>query len=231
MSINGITLKYHGEEKEVRTREDKWIPFLYCITLSTYKFFWKKYKSMEQAFYALVKEVKKICDGLRKWAGNRKMVYKLEWWVVLAMDKKGRYIPHVHGFITGIAKAIIKDYICRRWRELGLGYGTFITCSNGHKKNGNIHIQEIDDDREYGDWYGWSGWQRYAMHQQGKIKIGEEEGDKQGKRMIVRVTSTSHHGYEYMKFQSWEKLHEIVLEGGWRNLKNYMVAIRVATNP
>ena len=69
------------------------------------------------------------------------------------------------------------------------------------------------------------------MHQQGKIKIGEEEGDKQGKRMIVRVTSTSYHGYEYMKFQSWEKLHEIVLEGGWRNLKNYMVTIRVATNP
>lgn len=236
MSINAwgeLAYKVASDfEKEKRKRynyrDDIGKSFLYCITLSTYSFFWKKYESMEKAFYALVEYMTKLMKALKEWAKQRELVYKIEWWVVLAMDKLGRYVPHVHGFICGNRKRIIYEYLCRKWQKDGLGYGTFITRSDGHKTHGNIHVQTIDDEREYGSWYGWAGWRRYCIYQQDKIKIGEETGKYKGKPMRKRMVGQSYHGGDYLKQKNWETLHQMDKEG---KLHSFLTVIRAQAKP
>lgn len=218
--------------KKIRIREDNRVSFLYTITLSTYPAFWSRYESMEQAYYALIDFIDKIIKSLRGWAEIRKAVFKIEFWIVLTPIKSGRYkgwyVPHVHGFITGNYTMII-DYICKKWKEHGLGYGKFITCSDGHKKLGNIYSKPIDDTRSYGGKYGVDGWKLYSIDQQGMIKIGEEDGEFQGELMREPRMACSTRGRDYLKSTSWEELHQIDMgkHEEYSNLNSFYSLINV----
>jgi hypothetical protein len=217
-------VKKTGRKLARKPRFDKRKSFIYCITLSTYDLFWKKYDSMEKAFYELVKEIRLILDALKKWARAREIVYKIELWAVLAKDKEGRYLPHAHGFICGDSKQIV-SYICDQWTDRELGYGRFITKADGHKQTGNVHIQAIDDSREYGGKHGVAGWRKYSTYQQDKIKIGEEVGTYQGRKLRQRIQGHSTNGREYLTGETWEHLHEIDLRG---DLRSFIRLIRPA---
>ena len=219
--------------KKTRIREDNRVSFLYFITLSTYPAFWRRYKSLEQAYYALRDYIDKIIKSLREWAKKRKAVFKIELWVVMAPIKSGKYkglcVPHAHGIISGNYKMII-EYICKKWKEHRLGYGRFITDLDGHKKLGNVFVEPIDDTKSYGGKYGIDGCIRYSIDQQGMIKIGEEEGELQGKSLRWHIRPQhSTRGRDYLKSKSWQDLHQIDIgnDSKYRDLDSFYRTINV----